>query len=216
MQTPILFYDKLQLTGDVIATGISYEQFLNDFDGEHAEWINGVVIAMASIDERHDALSSFCQILFSAYLELTGGGRILRDPMVMRTLPELPVRAPDLQVLLPHNVHKLGRNEVVGAADLIVEIVSPSSHRRDRIEKFTEYEAAGVAEYWVLDPTRHESLFYGLNEHAKYELREPDADGIYKSIVLDRLSFRADLFWREPLPGVLETLRMVQSMLGQS
>jgi Uma2 family endonuclease len=39
-----------------------------------------------------------------------------------------------------------------GPPDLVVEIVSPSSRRRDRVEKFNIYEQAGVREYWLVEP----------------------------------------------------------------
>lgn len=39
-----------------------------------------------------------------------------------------------------------------GPPDLVVEIASPSTSRRDRREKFTTYESSGVGEYWLIDP----------------------------------------------------------------
>ena len=47
-----------------------------------------------------------------------------------------------------------------GPADLAVEIVSPESIARDRGDKFAEYEAGGVREYWLMNPARREALFY--------------------------------------------------------
>ncbi|MEJ7756097.1 MAG: Uma2 family endonuclease [Nocardioidaceae bacterium] len=49
-----------------------------------------------------------------------------------------------------------------GAADLAIEIISPESIGRDRGEKFVEYEAAGIREYWLIDPERRQAEFYRL------------------------------------------------------
>ncbi len=40
----------------------------------------------------------------------------------------------------------------IGAPDLIIEILSPSTHKQDRVAKFDIYEAHGVGEYWIVDP----------------------------------------------------------------
>ena len=51
----------------------------------------------------------------------------------------------------------LGRfkeNRLEGAADLVVEIISPESVDRDRDRKFYEYEQGGILEYWLIDPLR--------------------------------------------------------------
>ncbi len=40
----------------------------------------------------------------------------------------------------------------MGAPDFIVEVLSPSTNKRDTIVKLSKYEAAGVREYWMIDP----------------------------------------------------------------
>ena len=45
---------------------------------------------------------------------------------------------------------RVHRTYLDGPADLVVEIVSPESAGRDRGEKYYEYEAAGIPEYWLL------------------------------------------------------------------
>jgi len=203
----------IRLSGEIIAENISFEDFLIKFPGEHLEWFDGYVITMSGIEERHDALTAFLRILFMYYLELSGGGRVLQDPMIMRTRPDLPARAPDLQVLLPASLGLLKHNFVAGAADLVVEVISSESERRDRVEKFAEYELAGVHEYWIFDWRFEEALFFQLDEQGKYHRAELDENGVYHSKVLNRLQLPVVRLWEEQLPGVGEIVRMVEAML---
>ncbi|MCP4157447.1 MAG: Uma2 family endonuclease [bacterium] len=57
---------------------------------------------------------------------------------------------PDISVIC--DPEKLDKKGCLGAPDLIIEILSPSTRRRDRLEKFNLYEIAGVKEYWLIDP----------------------------------------------------------------
>lgn len=207
---------RTKMTGAVIARGVRYEDFLRDYSGQHVEWVQGYVIKMSPIDERHDALTRFLDNLFQAYLELTSGGRVLQDPMVMRLGPDLPARQPDLQVLLPENLGRVGQNAVNGPADLVVEVASPESEHRDAIEKLAEYERAGVREYWLLSPRHERASFWVLSSEGIYEVKETDNDGHYTSEVLSNLTLDVSLFWRKPLPGLIETLRLVEAMLNRS
>jgi Uma2 family endonuclease len=63
------------------------------------------------------------------------------------------------------SVHSLQIFE--GAPDLIVEVLSPESVRRDRVTKFTAYEAAGVTEYWIVNPNARIVEVYILS-HGEY------------------------------------------------
>ena len=48
---------------------------------------------------------------------------------------------------------KIGKNgKIYGAPDLVVEVLSRSTARRDKMEKFQAYEKAGVKEYWIVNP----------------------------------------------------------------
>lgn len=53
---------------------------------------------------------------------------------------------------------------VVGASDLIVEVFSPSTARRDKEYKFHLYEKYGVREYWMVDPVNQYVEVYVLQE----------------------------------------------------
>jgi Uma2 family endonuclease len=193
---------------------VPFETFLDDFPGEHLEWYNGYVIKIAGIDERHDASTAFFSILLTFYLEATGGGRVLRDPMIMRPSPDLPARAPDLQLLLPAKLNLLQRNRVVGAPDLVIEVISPESQRRDRVEKYAEYERPGIQEYWLFDPRFEEALFHQLDAAGKYQRAELDEYGNYHSKVLEHISLPVERLWQDTLPSVREVITMVEAMLA--
>lgn len=63
-----------------------------------------------------------------------------------------------------------------GAPDLVVEILSPSTSKKDQREKFDLYERHGVKEYWVVDPEGRWLCVYRLDPAGKFdvgELREP-------------------------------------------
>ncbi|HET7579560.1 MAG TPA: Uma2 family endonuclease [Bacillales bacterium] len=57
---------------------------------------------------------------------------------------------PDLLVVC--DPKKIGEKQIIGCPDLIVEVLSPSTAKNDRIFKFGKYEKAGVKEYWIVDP----------------------------------------------------------------
>jgi Uma2 family endonuclease len=168
---------------------------------------------MSPINVKHDGLSRFAVVLFDSYLAFTTGGRVLQDPMVMKAAPHLPGRQPDIQVLLPDRLDYVKATEVAGPANLVVEIVSPESGKRDRGEKFEEYEEGGVQEYWILDPERKEPLFYVLGEDGLFHSRLPEK-GVYTSYVLPKLNLPVDLLWREKLPTSPEVVEMVKQMLA--
>jgi Uma2 family endonuclease len=203
----------VRISGDIIATGVSYDDFMAGYDEMHVEWVNGTVILMPSITDEHDGLTKFLIFLFGAALPLMGGGRLLTDPMVMK-LEEVPSsRAPDIQILLPDRLHQLQGNQVMGPANLVIEVISPGSRRTDLLEKLREYELGRVPEYWILDYQRKRAVFNQLNDKGVYDIVEPDEQGLYHSRVLPKLKLDISLLWRDPLPDFWEVVEIVKAML---
>lgn len=198
----------------IVARDVAYEDYLTGRYGEHTEWINGVVIAMSPVSIPHGRLGNFLIDLFRVYLQLTTGGEVFSDPVVMKSAPDLPGRQPDIQVILPDRAHFIQPNQVAGPANLVVEIVSPESVKRDRGIKFHEYEQGGVDEYWILDLQRREPLFYVRGDDGLFHAHPP-VDGVYISHVLPKLRLPVDLLWQEKLPEVIEIVQMVEQMLKE-
>ncbi|MBP3818526.1 MAG: Uma2 family endonuclease, partial [Butyrivibrio sp.] len=68
---------------------------------------------------------------------------------------------------------KIKKNHIEGAPDFIVEVLSPSTKRRDVTIKKDIYEKYGVKEYWIISP-KEESIEVYILHNGKYEL-----DNIY-------------------------------------
>jgi Uma2 family endonuclease len=67
-------------------------------------------------------------------------------------LSETDIVEPDIVVVLESRMAIVERKKIVGAPDLVIEILSESSEERDRTLKRDLYEQSGVREYWIVDP----------------------------------------------------------------
>ena len=113
----------------------------------------------------------------------------------------------DGKVVAHKNTGRLHNMYLEGPADVAVEIVSPESGARDRGEKFYEYEAGGVREFWLIDPIRQQTEFYLLGEDKLFHHVSPGADGIYRSTVIPGFWFKVAWLWEQPLRPVAEVLK---------
>jgi len=118
-------------------------------------------------------------------------------------------REPDVLFVCQERLHIVQSSHLSDAADMVIEIVSPESVGRDRGEKFVEYEAAGVREYWLIDPDRQQAEFYYLADDERYRLL-PTADGVFRSQVLPHFWIKVAWLWQEPLPKVLDVARKLE------
>ena len=185
----------------------TFEQFLA-WCGEdtRAEWVDGEIVLMSPARLDHQDVLRFIARLVSAFVEAHGLGFVYFAPVVMR-LPTRPSgREPDLLFVASQHADRLRDTYVDGPADLVVEIVSPDSEERDRVEKLSEYEAAGIAEYWLVDLPRREAVFYRLGEDGRYRSTALDSDGSYRSRVLPEFRLRVAWLWQRPLPRVADVL----------
>ena len=114
-------------------------------------------------------------------------------------------RVPDLFFLRNEHLYRLTPTYLDGPADLVVEVVSPDSVRRDREQKFREYAVGGVPEYWIVDPVRGVTEFYILDGDA-YHLAPLNDSGLFESVQLQGLHVNPSWLTRDPLPSVRSVL----------
>jgi Uma2 family endonuclease len=101
------------------------------------------------------------------------------------------------------NLENLTDKRFEGGPDLVVEVISADSARRDRVDKFQEYEQAGVREYWLIDPrpNRQQADFYERDETGLFVPAEIDEAGVFRSAVLPGFWLNVNWFCQEPLPN---------------
>jgi Uma2 family endonuclease len=195
---------------------MTYEEFLAWADEDTwAEWVDGEVVKLGPVSNRHQDLVGFLAILLRHFVEVHDSGIVLSAPFQMKTGPDLPGRAPDILFIERQHFDRLKDVYLDGPADLVVEIVSLDSRARDRGEKFYEYEQGGVREYWLLDPLRRQAEFYRLGPDGIYRLVPIGEDGVFRSAVLDGLWLKVEWLWQEPPPLLLSALKEWKLIKGE-
>jgi Uma2 family endonuclease len=73
---------------------------------------------------------------------------------------------PDISIVCDQ--FKIDQKGCLGSPDMIIEILSPSSTKRDKITKFNKYEKAGVKEYWLVEPDQKIVSVFLLQDNNRY------------------------------------------------
>lgn len=164
-------------------------------DDRKAELINGVMVMAPPPLDIHEKLFGFLFSLLRDYAEEHDLGEVRGS----RTGVELAVDEvyqPDVLFVAREQLGIIQRHGLVGAPDLVIEILSASTAAYDRGDKLRTYERAGVRELWLIDPYGPAGTeFYQLAE-GRYLPVVPDAQGILRSTALP--SFWIDVTWLWP------------------
>ena len=171
-----------------------------------AEWVDGEVIMPSPANLQHVDLVGFLNFILRGFVTSRGLGVVYGPELQVRFVSLRRRRVPDLLFVATEHLNILKATEVDGAPDLIVEIVSPDSPARDWREKYLEYEAVGVREYWVADPMSRRFEGYSLGADGRYTLIE-EKDGMVHSAVLSGFFLKPAWLWQEPLPNPLGILK---------
>jgi Uma2 family endonuclease len=208
----IAMLEKKVALGNVIARDVTFDNYMKYFAQDFAEWIGGMVIKMSPVAREHDLMTQFLIHLLRVFLAETRIGLLMTAPFVMKITPKSPAREPDLHIVLKERAEIVQRTMTAGAADVAIEIISEDSEERDTEEKFAEYQAGGVREYWLFDPLKREAEFYLLDEKGQYQQVELYA-GIFSSSVLQNSRLHTSVLWQEPLPMGKQIDAVVEAML---
>src|SRR5215207_2866906 len=179
---------------------MSYEEFLGLGADVHGDWIDGRArLQVQGETDRHSQVLRLASTLVRAYAGMRHGGEVL-VLFQMRPRPDLPSREVDLLYLAPDGRGRLRESFVDGPADLVVEVVSDESRRRDREQKLREYEAGGVRECWLVDTVLEQADLYRLDGGGRYAQVAAGRYAVLRSEVIPGMWFRAEWFWDDSMP----------------
>ncbi len=182
---------------------VTFDEFLDwcrGYEKARVEWVDGDVVIMAWPDLQHCLVKEFLKSILWIYVNkrelgcVLGGLYLCRFRTARREVGFLP----DI-LFLAENRLNLAKNDYLdGVPDLIVEIVAPGDGDRDFLEKFADYESAGVHEYWVIDPATKRVAAWSRNAETGLFQAINEADNRFNSKVIPGFYLRQEWLWSEP------------------
>ena len=160
-------------------------------DEPRCELLYGRLVVMHASTLRHQRLVGALYRLLADLADRMGGEAFVSPVDV--DLADHSIVQPDL-VYVASARSSILTTRVEGAPDLVVEILSPTTARRDVGEKLRLYAEAGVLEYWIVDPVL-ETFEFLEREGEEFRVRVPDG-AVYRSAIIDGLELDLEAFWR--------------------
>lgn len=134
------------------------KQYMKLPEGAPFELLNGKLIYMASPKTPHQTVSMNLSTALHFFVKKNKTGIVLAAPMDVH-LDKKNILQPD--ILFLSNEHKDRRKDwIYGAPDLVVEIISPGTAKKDRGPKLEQYGKHGVLEYWIVNLENEEMEVY--------------------------------------------------------
>lgn len=180
-------------------TKVSVSEFskmlFDDDDNYYYELINGEMIRKSAPTPMHQRISRKVMIILDRFINEKKIGEIFQSPVDVY-LDEYNKPQPDLVFISVSKKAIITNDGIIGVPDLIIEIISPTSVIRDRVEKKNLYERMGVKEFWLIDPQYEEIEIYTLQNN-RYELLSAATtlEGDFKSALFEDLAINlTDVF----------------------
>ena len=177
----------------------SYSDYMKWRFQERVEIIMGKIFPMSAPTTLHQHIIGELFFTMYAFFKHTSCNVILspidvRLPVGKQGKTFKTVMQPDLCVICDKS--KIVAQGIIGAPDLVVEILSPSNRQIEMHEKFEAYQTSLVREYWIIHPGEQWMLQYVLNEnnlyelHKKYENLSRLESVIFLNLVVDVAAFK--------------------------
>ena len=169
----------------------TYKDYCATPDDERYELLDGKLMMVPAPNRKHQEILGRLHIELSRFTQERGLGKVYVAPFDV-FLSDTDVVQPDLLFISRAREHMLTDDNVRGAPDLVIEILSPSTADRDLGYKHDLYGRHGVLEYWIVDPMA-ETVAVHRQGNGRLELAatfgRPDT---LRTALLDGLQLRLD------------------------
>ena len=144
---PLLTYDDLAELPD---------------DGKRYELLEGELIVSPAPTPKHQRAVGHT-LRFLGRAEDAGHGQVYVAPLYV-VFDQDHVTEPDVLFIRTERLHIVGEADIRGAPDVVVEVLSPSTRRRDLRAKLQIYARFRVPYYWIVDPDVETAQVYELGD----------------------------------------------------
>jgi Uma2 family endonuclease len=152
-------------------SGLTYDDYAAFDDGNRYELVDGRLELMSPGPMTAHQLMSH-ELERELYDSCSERFVIMHAPIDL-ILSKTDVRQPDVVLIRKEKFHDVvAKHGIVGLPDVVIEILSPSTLRRDKRDKLRTYAKYGIPEYWIVDPVSVSLEQYLLVEGNRYELVE--------------------------------------------
>ena len=127
---------------------LTYEDYRNTPDDKRYELLDGELILAPAPRTTHQTVQNNISWRMSQFVAMEGLGKVFNAPTDV-VLMGTDIVQPDIVFVSREREHIVMENDIQGAPDLVVEVLSPSTASRDRGYKRSLYARHGVREYWM-------------------------------------------------------------------
>ena len=161
----------------------TYEDYLKIDDDNRYELIGGKLIVVPSPKTIHQEIVLGIASVMKEFVSKNNLGKVFIAPTDV-LLSETEKPQPDILFIPNERLNIVTENNIQGAPDLVVEVLSPSTKKYDKVEKSRMYYLYGVKEFWIVDPDGEVIDVFVPGEKNWNLFQAYNKDGILESSIL--------------------------------
>ena len=176
----------------VVAPGVkvSYEDILSLGEtNQRIELFDGDLVMAAMPALYHQRIATQLTLLVGPYIVKNDVGVLYGAPIDV-VISEYVVFQPDMSFVQKSRLHICEKERMTAAPDLVVEILSPSTEKRDRSIKLREYARGGATEYWIVSPESREIEVYCISPNGFQHVQTFGDQDTFNTSLFPNLHFR--------------------------